>query len=56
MNAARFRRREPVEGWRTRSDVVILKAVVAITGRDGSTLRLCKQHDQEREERGNEDE
>lgn len=55
MNAFRFRRSEPVEGWRTRDDVVILKAKITITRCDGSTLSLCAQHAQEHEEREDRD-
>jgi hypothetical protein len=34
---------------------MILKAIALITNRDGSTLRLCAQHAQEHEERGDRD-
>lgn len=52
MNAHRFRLRQPVAGWHKLTDMVILKAVTTITGRDGSTLSLCAQHDREHQERG----
>ncbi len=55
MNARRFHDGEPVAGWRTEGDIKILKAIFLITQRDGSTLRLCAQHAQEHEERGNRD-
>ena len=55
MNARRFHDGEAVANWRNESDVMILKAIALITQRDGSTLRLCAQHAQEHEERGERD-
>ncbi len=55
MNASRFHDGHAVGDWADESDVMILKAIALITNRDGSTLRLCAQHAQEHEERGDRD-
>lgn len=52
MNARHFLNGTPVGDWRSEGDIKILKAIFLITQRDGSTLRLCAQHAQEHEERG----
>jgi hypothetical protein len=52
MNAVRWRRdRKSIPQWGKAADIIILKAAVLITQRDGSTLFLCEQHADEHDQR-----